>query len=100
MARGREGPHALSSGEETDRLGEHHKQLVSVRHQLRRGQLRPYLFPGCQGRRSLAEWRLHAALHPDAVAVPSHLWRSCGKGRLLSPIQRYWRSNNCRLPAV
>ena len=76
MARGRKGSHTLSSSEETDRVGEHHTDHVPVRQQLRRGQLRPHLLPGCKGRRSVAKRLLHAALHPDAVAVPGHLWRS------------------------
>lgn len=76
VARGREGPHTLSSGEETDRVGEHYAEYVPVCLQLRWSELRPHLLSGCQGRRSLAERHLHAALYPDAVAVPSHLWRS------------------------
>jgi len=76
MVRGREGAYTLSSSEETNRVGKHSAEHIPVRQQLRRGQLHPHLLPGCQGLRSFPERRLHAALYLNAVAIPSHLWRS------------------------
>jgi len=75
MAHGREIPHPFLSGEKTNRVGEHSAKCVLVCKQLRRSQLRSHLLPSCQGRRSLPQRYLYAALHPDATTMPRHLWR-------------------------